>query len=97
MNALIENGIIEKWKKEFYPRDLCSLQANEHGRDPASIRDTQGAFFLLCFGVVVSAVILLLEGAWSLYKRYKRKSKRNSGRRTHILHELVVIRMNGPK
>ncbi|KAK2152669.1 hypothetical protein LSH36_322g05030 [Paralvinella palmiformis] len=96
MIALIENGIIEKWKTEYYPRDMCSLQANGHSSDPASIRDTQGAFFLLCFGVVIALLLLLVEGLWSLYKKCRKKSRRTSARRTNIIHELVVIRLNQP-
>ncbi len=74
---LVENGMIEKWRKLYYPRDLCSLQSASRLPDPATLQDTQGAFLMLGIGVALSAISLAAEcSSLCCRKRRKRRTER---------------------
>ena len=61
--TMIETGLVERWRRMYHPIDQCS--ANRQGNaEPASIKETQGGFILLCGVVSLAAVQLLLEYAY---------------------------------
>ena len=61
INNLVENGMIERWKQIYYPRDMCASKESSRVPDPATLQDTQGAFVLLAIGMLLSWLFLLLE------------------------------------
>lgn len=57
-----ETGLIDKWKDEFYPKDICSLKANEDGSSvAATILHFEGAFALFLTGLTLASLVLLVE------------------------------------
>jgi hypothetical protein len=89
MKTLMENGMIEKWRKEYYPRNKCNRHGDGPMTDPATIKDTQGAFLILSIGIFLGAVVLLLEGIRTIYLKHRRKQKRLQPRHTDIIEDLV--------
>ena len=63
INAFTESGMIEKWKRRYYPFDRCTMEAASKAKlpDPANIQDTQGAIFVLGLGLGMGACFLVVE------------------------------------
>ncbi|ELT89369.1 hypothetical protein CAPTEDRAFT_222893 [Capitella teleta] len=70
---MVENGLIERWRRLYYPRDICSIEGEiSELPDPATVHDTEGAFGVLAGGVILALVLLLLE--LGLFKLCKNKA-----------------------
>ena len=57
---LVETGLMERWRRMYYPRDECSV-AGRARAEPASLTESQGAFVLLAACVALAALLLLAE------------------------------------
>ncbi|KAI0233279.1 Glutamate receptor ionotropic, kainate 2 [Lamellibrachia satsuma] len=68
INDLLETGLIERWRADYYPRDVCaSIDASQTSvPDPATVRDMIGAFVLLTAGVMLSLFVLTFEVKFNL-------------------------------
>ena len=79
---MVENGLIERWRKIYYPRDMCSVAtAISELPDPATVQDTQGGFALLLGGVIVGLALLILEVAVYRYTRSQENCNQMSAAR----------------
>lgn len=59
---MTENGLIRKWFKKYYPKDICSLVRNS--RDvptSAKLHHFQGLFYMLSMGILASILALFIE------------------------------------
>lgn len=64
---LIEAGIIDMWtqnelqKSQIKSRKIHVEKPINEGSDSLTLKHLQGAFFMLGFGVILAAIVLLLE------------------------------------
>ena len=60
---LIENGMIQRWRRKFYPPNRCAVPdgISMATSAPATIEDVQGIFILIFAGVFLGAIILVIE------------------------------------
>ena len=69
----METGILERWRRMYYPRDECSV-ADRAAAEAASLTDSQGAFLLLALCVALAALLLIAEitfhRALHLYRKH---------------------------
>ena len=68
ISNLVENGLIERWKEIYYPKNKCKGTMRS-GKGPATTEQFQGALAVLCAGVIVAALTLALEAGLRLLRR----------------------------
>ncbi|KAK2190986.1 hypothetical protein NP493_63g02027 [Ridgeia piscesae] len=68
INNLLETGLIERWRAQYYPRDVCSsIRESEMSvPDPATVKATLGAFVLIFVGIVLAMLVLVFEVKFNL-------------------------------
>ena len=73
INDLLETGLIERWRAQYYPRDMCaSIRESEMSvPEPATVKDTLGAFVLLFDGIVLATFVLAFEVKFNLIRILK--------------------------
>lgn len=85
---MIEVGLIERWRKKYYPQDKCGKYGQEIAAHAATLTDTSGAFLLAFAGITVSVLFLLYE-LCAKYRKQLKLSEIRKRRRTlssTILH-----------
>lgn len=93
-----ESGMIEKWKRKFYPHDRCTVEAATTARmpDPASIRDTQGAVIVLGIGLGGATLVLGAELLWGFYRRKLHSARNYSTNMGHSRNDLTLPTLSSP-
>ena len=70
--SLVENGLIQRWREIYYPKNKCVSHQRTRTQDPANAEQFQGALAMLCAGVVAATLTLLGE----VYLRTVRRLRR---------------------
>lgn len=71
---MLQTGLIKKWKSRYWPqKDKCSMTSGlvRSANRTVKLGDMQGSFYLLFFGLFISATIL--GGETYIYKRRKKR------------------------
>ena len=61
ITMLIEYGLVEKWRKVYYPINKCQTNVQDFAKEPATLENVQGAFVLLLIGIVFSVFAIIIE------------------------------------
>ena len=68
ISNLVENGLIERWKELYYPKNKCK-GTTQTAKGAATTEQFQGALAVLCAGVLVAALTLALEAGLRIMTR----------------------------
>lgn len=60
---LFDCGLVEYWKRIYYPKDTCLASSSRATNNQATLQDVQGVFVLLIIGVISSLFIFIMEHA----------------------------------
>ena len=58
---MLEGGLVQRWRRVYYPPNLCSKQKSIEMPKAASLKTTQGAFYVLFIGMGISFIVLWTE------------------------------------
>lgn len=69
---LVENGLIQRWREVYYPKNKCSICVRTRTQDPATAEQFQGALAMLCAGMVAATLTLVIEVWLRTLRRLRR-------------------------
>ncbi|VDI59959.1 Hypothetical predicted protein [Mytilus galloprovincialis] len=89
MNAIFENGLLQKWKLEHWPKHGICDNIPRKESTPITLIDIHSSFYVVAIGVFIASSFLICECfKW----RYQRKRlMQDKGKQTS--HETDIVRM----
>ncbi|XP_076095693.1 glutamate receptor ionotropic, kainate glr-3-like [Mytilus galloprovincialis] len=89
MNAIFENGLLQKWKLEHWPKHGICDNIPRKESTPITLIDIHSSFYVVAIGVFIASSFLICE---SFKWRYQRKRlMQDKGKQTS--HETDIVRM----
>ncbi|XP_076095691.1 glutamate receptor ionotropic, kainate glr-3-like [Mytilus galloprovincialis] len=89
MHAIFENGLLQKWKLEHWPKHGICDNIPRKESTPITLIDIHSSFYVVAFGVFIASSFLICE---SFKWRYQRKRlMQDKGKQTS--HETGIVRM----
>ena len=58
---LVEGGFMEKWRREFWPEDVCVIKDQYVKSQAITLADLSGNFVVLCAGISIATLLFLAE------------------------------------
>ena len=58
---LVEGGFTEKWRREFWPEDVCVIKDQYVKSQAITLADLSGNFVVLCAGISIATLLFLAE------------------------------------
>merc|ERR1739838_639107 len=91
-----DNGLLEGWKRKWWPKNQNCRPMKTTEAKPATLNDTQGAFYVLSIGIGFSCILLLIEKFlhWHRMKKVPPFGPEDSDHPNNDLNERVPLNNN---